>query len=43
MRLRTDIARYAPELVERYNGGVREAEEDAPELVAEEDGVAVEE
>ncbi len=38
LRLRNDIARYAPELAARYNIGTAEGAEDAPELVQEEDG-----
>ncbi len=35
LRLRNDIARYAPELAPRFNISVADAGEDAPELVAE--------
>ncbi len=36
LRLRNDIARYAPELAPRYNITLADAEEDAPELIADE-------
>ncbi len=36
LRLRNDIARYAPELGARFNISVADASEDAPELLAEE-------
>ncbi len=35
LRLRNDIARYAPELAARYSISLAEAQEDAPELVVE--------
>ena len=35
LRLRNDIARYAPELASRYNITIAEAQEDASELVLE--------
>ncbi len=37
LRLRNDIARYAPELALRYNITLAEANEDAPELVLEDE------
>ncbi len=37
LRLRNDIARYAPELAPRYNITLADAQEDAPELISEEE------
>ena len=38
LRLRNDIAKYAPELARRYNIGTAESTDDAAELVAGEEG-----